>query len=124
MGSTYSQHLSNDIGLFLLSGVVVVMLGNIWVSNMRDLFDTWKCHSNSSSSHLPVTNPKSDLQAAAQCRDPQTLAEYFLLSIFVSVALYFMIVGYARFLNKYDSPVDQAGGNNPGNAFSMPIPPR
>ena len=111
MGATYSQHLSNDIGLFLLSGVVVVMLGNIWVNNMRDLFDTWKCRSNGQ--YVTTSNTSGDLQPTSKCRDPQTLAEFFVLSIFVSVVLYLVIIAYARFLNKFDETVDTSATARP-----------
>lgn len=90
MGSTYSQHLSNDVGLFVVSGIIIIMLGSLWVFNMRDVFYTWKCHQN--------PDQPTDKQP---CSNMSNILQFTALSVVVSVFLYAIVLLYSRYLAKY-----------------------
>lgn len=94
MGGTYSQHLSNDVGLFMFSGVVIIMLGSLWVGNMRDAFYAWKCRNDDT------------FLGEHPCPRMETVIQFSAICLVFSLAMYYIVASYSKYLAK-NYPIPQ-----------------
>lgn len=43
MGSTYSTQLNENVSLYILAGVIIVILGGIWFRVIINFYEEWTC---------------------------------------------------------------------------------